>query len=108
MKDAMDEGTMKMNAAGRLAAAKADPALAWLDQVMAAMTSSEWYLVGGSVRDALIGRDGRKDFDLVVRNVGLDDLERELGRRGRVDLVGKTFGVLKFWASGADAPAVDI
>ena len=31
--------------------------------------NGEIFLVGGSVRDALLGRDGSKDFDIVVRGV---------------------------------------
>ncbi len=53
------------------------------------------YLVGGCVRDALLGIP-QKDFDLEVYGVGYETLARELGRHGRVDLVGKSFGVIKF------------
>ena len=53
------------------------------------------YLVGGCVRDALLGI-AHKDFDLEVYGVGYETLARELGARGRVDLVGKSFGVIKY------------
>jgi tRNA nucleotidyltransferase (CCA-adding enzyme) len=59
------------------------------------------YLVGGCVRDALLGI-AHKDFDLEVYGVGYETLARELSSRGRVDLVGKSFGVIKFssWDGG--------
>ena len=53
------------------------------------------YLVGGCVRDALLGIT-HKDFDLEVYGVSYEALEKSLGAHGRVDLVGKTFGVIKF------------
>jgi len=55
------------------------------------------YLVGGCVRDALLGM-AHKDFDLEVYGVDYETLERGLSAHGRVDLVGKSFGVIKFSA----------
>jgi tRNA nucleotidyltransferase (CCA-adding enzyme) len=57
------------------------------------------YLVGGCVRDALLGIPN-KDFDLEVYGVGYEQLEAALRAHGRVDLVGKSFGVVKFSAAG--------
>jgi tRNA nucleotidyltransferase (CCA-adding enzyme) len=56
---------------------------------------SRAYLVGGCVRDALLGIP-QKEFDLEVYGVGYEALERSLSNHGRVDLVGKSFGVIKF------------
>jgi tRNA nucleotidyltransferase (CCA-adding enzyme) len=56
---------------------------------------SRSYLVGGCVRDSLLGI-AHKDFDLEVYGVGYEVLERALSAHGRVDLVGKSFGVIKF------------
>jgi tRNA nucleotidyltransferase (CCA-adding enzyme) len=56
---------------------------------------SRAYLVGGCVRDSLLGI-AHKDFDLEVYGVGYEALERALSAHGRVDLVGKSFGVIKF------------
>ena len=56
---------------------------------------SRAYLVGGCVRDALLGI-AHKDFDLEVYGVDYETLERALSAHGRVDLVGKSFGVIKF------------
>ena len=54
------------------------------------------YLVGGGVRDTLLGRPS-KDVDIEVHGIELDDLaeivERDLG--GKQDQVGKVFGVFK-------------
>jgi tRNA nucleotidyltransferase (CCA-adding enzyme) len=60
---------------------------------------SQAYLVGGCVRDALLGI-AHKDFDLEVYGVGYEALERALSAHGRVDLVGKSFGVIKFSSRG--------
>jgi tRNA nucleotidyltransferase (CCA-adding enzyme) len=56
---------------------------------------SRAYLVGGCVRDSLLGIS-HKDFDIEVYGVNFDTLERALSAHGRVDLVGKSFGVIKF------------
>jgi len=56
---------------------------------------SRAYLVGGCVRDSLLGI-AHKDFDLEVYGVGYEVLERALRSHGRVDLVGNSFGVIKF------------
>jgi len=52
------------------------------------------YLVGGCVRDALLGLPV-KDFDVEVFGVSYESLSKALSRRGRVDLVGRSFGVVK-------------
>jgi tRNA nucleotidyltransferase (CCA-adding enzyme) len=57
-------------------------------------------VVGGSVRDALLGLEP-KDFDIEVYGISYDRLAEFLGRRGRVDLVGKSFGVVKLSESGS-------
>ncbi|TVQ91344.1 MAG: CCA tRNA nucleotidyltransferase [Deltaproteobacteria bacterium] len=52
------------------------------------------YLVGGSVRDHLLGRPV-KDFDLEVFSLPAPALEQILGEHGRVNPVGRAFGVYK-------------
>lgn len=61
---------------------------------------AEVYLVGGSIRDLLLHRP-LGDVDVVVRGVPLTRLQTILKRAGWVDLVGRTFGVLKFRPRGA-------
>jgi tRNA nucleotidyltransferase (CCA-adding enzyme) len=51
-------------------------------------------LVGGAVRDALLGLQP-KDIDVEVYGISYDRLAGLLARYGRVDLVGKSFGVVK-------------
>ncbi len=55
------------------------------------------YLVGGSVREMLRGeRAGSADEDYLAAGIGYDDLVSRLERFGTVNLVGKSFGVIKF------------
>ncbi len=58
------------------------------------------YLVGGCVRDALWGHPG-KDFDFEVFGASYDELADALRQHGRVDLVGRSFGVAKLTMGGA-------
>lgn len=51
-------------------------------------------LVGGCVRDWLLGR-AVKDFDVEVYGLDYETLVRALGRWGRADRVGRSFGVVK-------------
>lgn len=52
------------------------------------------YLVGGCVRDWLVGVPV-KDFDLEVFGITYPQLATALARCGRVDCVGRSFGVIK-------------
>lgn len=52
-------------------------------------------IIGGAVRDALIGNKP-KDLDIEVYDTTLEELETILSSYGKVDAVGKSFGVLKF------------
>ena len=52
------------------------------------------YIVGGWVRDRLLGRDN-KDIDVEVFGLAPDALKTLLERRGRVDTVGASFGVFR-------------
>ena len=62
---------------------------------------SRSYLVGGCVRDALLGISN-KDIDVEVYDVSYDELEDALRPFGGVNLVGKAFGVVKFKAECGD------
>jgi len=55
----------------------------------------EVFIVGGAVRDTLLGLPV-KDFDFIARGIPLERLISLLEPLGKVDLVGKRFGVIKF------------
>ena len=57
------------------------------------------YAVGGFVRDLLRAHPS-PDVDLLVARRPLDDIVARLERHGRVDLVGKSFGIIKFTVKG--------
>ncbi len=59
------------------------------------------YLVGGCVRDALLGVPC-KDWDVEVYGIGCDELVSALGKWGRADLVGRSFGVIKLTVAGGE------
>lgn len=65
------------------------------------------YLVGGFVRDRLLGRE-TDDFDLEVYGLAEDALQAVLATRGRVDVVGQAFSVLKVSGLPGVAGAVDV
>ena len=52
------------------------------------------YVVGGAVRDALLGTQP-KDFDIEVYGLSESALLRELKKHGQANLVGRSFGVIK-------------
>jgi tRNA nucleotidyltransferase (CCA-adding enzyme) len=52
------------------------------------------FLVGGCVRDWFLGIEN-KDYDIEVFGCDYQNLANALGRWGRVDLVGRSFGVVK-------------
>src|SRR5579871_283397 len=53
-------------------------------------------IVGGAIRDALLGMEP-KDFDIEVYGIAYDRLAGFLAAYGRIDLVGKSFGVVKLF-----------
>jgi tRNA nucleotidyltransferase (CCA-adding enzyme) len=57
----------------------------------------EGFYVGGYVRDRLLGRESL-DFDIEVYGLELRSLEKLIQRHGRVEAVGRSFGVLKFFS----------
>lgn len=73
-----------------------------LEQIVRDLRSSGFQavVVGGSVRDALLDLPP-KDFDIEVYGMSYDHLAAFLASRGRVDLVGKSFGVVKLSESGS-------
>ena len=67
------------------------------DTVAAILKKGRIYEVGGVVRDRLLtGSEATKDCDYLVTGVEYDELSRLLKQCGRVDLVGRSFGVIKY------------
>lgn len=54
------------------------------------------YEVGGPVRDRLLGIEQPKDLDLIVCGIPLKELKKILRKQGDINLVGQTFGIIKF------------
>ena len=57
------------------------------------------WLVGGGVRDLLLGKP-LKEIDLLVVKHTLEEIIEKLRPYGKVSLVGKSFAVLKFHYQG--------
>ena len=57
------------------------------------------YQIGGVVRDEMLGKIS-KDLDLLIVGIDLKKLGKIIERFGKVNLVGKSFGVLKFKPEG--------
>ena len=71
-----------------------DSAFDFLKKILQ-VRGAEIFLVGGAVRDFILGRK-TKDYDFIVRGVPAPELELSLKKSGVINLVGKTFGVFKF------------
>jgi tRNA nucleotidyltransferase (CCA-adding enzyme) len=80
----------------------------FLDQIVRELHAAGYraVVVGGAVRDALLTHElgaKPKDFDIEVYGIAhqqYDQLAGMLARYGRVDLVGKSFGVVKLNSDG--------
>lgn len=65
--------------------------------VSAILTRGRIYEVGGAVRDSLLQRTVQpEDRDYLVCGIPYRDLSNILQEHGKVDLVGRSFGVIKF------------
>lgn len=77
------------------------------DWEKALMARASLYLVGGAVRDIIMGTDEEGyDEDYLIRGLSLEEAVSILNRYGSSDLVGSSFGVLKFRPHGGST--VDI
>jgi len=79
-----------------------------LDRIVRELDASGFraLIVGGAVRDALLGLH-QKDFDIEVYGVSYEKLAQMLAHHGRVDLVGKSFGVVKLEGHDFSIPRRD-
>ncbi len=57
------------------------------------------YAVGGFIRDILRG-DPSEDVDILITHHTVDEIINKLESHGKVDVVGKSFGVIKFTIRG--------
>ncbi len=64
-------------------------------QLFVRLFGPDIYAVGGFVRDLLRGVPSG-EVDLLVQGHPLEEIIKKLQARGKVDLVGKSFGVIKF------------
>jgi tRNA nucleotidyltransferase/poly(A) polymerase len=64
------------------------------------------YLIGGVPRDLVLGKPN-KDIDLIVSKINFEKLMQLLRRFGSADMVGKSFGVIKF-RDNSDGEEYDI
>ncbi|MCX6827476.1 MAG: HDIG domain-containing protein [candidate division Zixibacteria bacterium] len=67
------------------------------EAVLAILEKGRIYEVGGAVRDRLLSRAGAiKERDYLVCGIPYQELSQILNNFGKVDLVGRSFGVIKF------------
>lgn len=85
-----------------------EPRLTWTSLFFDDFPAADIYLVGGTLRDVLLGRLP-KDIDLVIRGVVPEGVEKWLHAHGAADFVGKRFGTFKYVPHGcSDREPIDI
>lgn len=68
----------------------------FLERLYEEVPKARVYLVGGAVRDAIIGKKS-KDYDFIIGGINADRLREFLTQHGRVkDVESREFGVFKF------------
>ena len=78
---------------------QSEPRLTWTSLFAQEYPQANVYLVGGTVRDVLLGLIP-KDIDLVIQGVPHENIERFLTTQGAVRFVGERFGTFKFVPHG--------
>lgn len=58
------------------------------------------YAVGGYVRDSILGHFKNEGIDILITHFSVEDIIHRLQDYGKIDLVGKSFGVIKFSTAG--------
>ncbi|MDO8581321.1 MAG: HD domain-containing protein [bacterium] len=88
---------------------EAQKELAFIGDLLAAFPEGSVYVVGGTVRDAMMGKLASKDYDLVIAGIPLEKLDEFFAPRGSLEIVGRNFGVLKFTPHDSELEeAIDI
>lgn len=64
------------------------------------------YSVGGAIRDSFLNKQS-KDLDILITNIPIPELTAILQKYGKVDMVGVSFGVIKFRPKG-ESEEIDI
>lgn len=64
--------------------------------INAVLEKGRMYEVGGAVRDRMLTGQGSHDLDFLVTGITYDDLSHILRKHGQVNLVGRSFGVIKY------------
>ena len=86
--------------------------LQWVESFLTEQPTAHLFLVGGAVRDLIMRRAMHDvDFDFVVRGMDAQAIENWFSPRGKIDFVGRTFGVYRFVPEGMDpsrTPFMDI
>lgn len=73
-----------------------------IDAVVAALGPERSYLVGGGVRDKLLGKEA-SDIDLLVAGLEREEVARRLAALpGRVDYTGESFAVFRYRQQGQE------
>lgn len=67
----------------------------------------EFYAVGGSIRDEILGIP-TADHDVVARGLSEQDLMAALRQHGKVDRTGAAFGVIRYFPRDKSLPMVEI
>lgn len=78
---------------------ESEPRLTWTSLFFNSFPQAKIYLVGGTVRDVLLG-GLPNDLDLVIQGIPADQIERWLTTQGAVRFVGERFGTFKFTPHG--------
>jgi putative nucleotidyltransferase with HDIG domain len=83
-----------------------EPELAFVSKLTIELPELKLYMIGGIVRDTLLRESQKeiqsKDFDFVAQGIEIDELIKTLKKHGKVNLVGRSFGVLKFYPEGLE------
>jgi tRNA nucleotidyltransferase (CCA-adding enzyme) len=58
------------------------------------------YIVGGYVRDSILGCAKDEEIDILITHFTVDEIIDRLKKYGKIDQVGKSFGVIKFNTEG--------